>query len=286
MSTTRTPGITIAADGRFFIDKRHRGIRIGVRVGATNQEQAEQRLRAEMQQVDADLARRASARPTFADCAARYLTQSQNMRSIEAIRIHVRLLAQHIGHLAPHQVHDATLAPFISARIAEGASATTINRSLEVARTILHRAARSYRDECGHSWLDAVPPLIAMLPECARPPYPGCNVRRAAEAVPRSRAVGSDRPQLAEICVTDVTTKPRRPRRQLRSSQSDQLSSINILPLVAQLTAALQARASTARPSHKSVNRRETAAVPSLTAHCRRETPALRARLHLHPARG
>jgi len=172
MSTTRTPGITIAADGRFFIDKRHRGIRIGVRVGATNQEQAEQRLRAEMQQVDADLARRASTRPTFADCAARYLTQSQNMRSIEAIRIHVRLLAQHIGHLAPHQVHDATLAPFISARIAEGASATTINRSLEVARTILHRAARSYRDECGHSWLDAVPPLIAMLPECARPPYP------------------------------------------------------------------------------------------------------------------
>jgi hypothetical protein len=54
--------------------------------------------------------------------------------------------------------------------IADGASAT-INRSLEVARTILHRR-RSYRDECGHSWLDAVPPLIAMLPECARPPYP------------------------------------------------------------------------------------------------------------------
>ena len=47
MGATRTPGITIGADGRFFIDKRHRGIRIGVRVGATNQEQAEQRLRTE-----------------------------------------------------------------------------------------------------------------------------------------------------------------------------------------------------------------------------------------------
>jgi len=66
MGATRTPGITIGADGRFFIDKRHRGIRIGVRVGATNQEQAEQRLRTEMQQVDIDLARRAYARPTFA----------------------------------------------------------------------------------------------------------------------------------------------------------------------------------------------------------------------------
>ena len=51
MSATRTPGITVGADGRFFIDKRHRGIRIGMRVGSTNQEQAEQRLRTEMQQT-------------------------------------------------------------------------------------------------------------------------------------------------------------------------------------------------------------------------------------------
>ena len=101
MGVTRTPGITIGADGRFLIDKRHRGIRIGVRVGAANQEQAEQRLRTQMQQIDSDLARRAYARATFADCAARYLTQSQNMRSIEAIRIHVRLLVRHVGHLEP-----------------------------------------------------------------------------------------------------------------------------------------------------------------------------------------
>jgi hypothetical protein len=44
MAATRTPGITIAADGRFFIDKRHRGVRIGMRVGPATQEQAEQRL--------------------------------------------------------------------------------------------------------------------------------------------------------------------------------------------------------------------------------------------------
>src|ERR1700687_1729942 len=62
MGATRTPGITIGADGRSFIDKRHRGIRIGVRVGATNQKQAEQRLRTEMQQVDIDLAGRAYTR--------------------------------------------------------------------------------------------------------------------------------------------------------------------------------------------------------------------------------
>ena len=54
MTTTRTPGITIGADGRFFIDKRYRGIRIGMRVGASSIEQAESRLRAQMRDVDVD----------------------------------------------------------------------------------------------------------------------------------------------------------------------------------------------------------------------------------------
>jgi len=69
-------------------------------------------------------------------------------------------------------VHDATLAPFIASRIAAGASATTINRSLEVVRAILNRAARSYRDADGTPWLTGVPPLITMLPESRRAPYP------------------------------------------------------------------------------------------------------------------
>ncbi|HEV8694912.1 MAG TPA: hypothetical protein VGQ93_12135 [Lysobacter sp.] len=102
MAATRTPGITMGADGRFFIDKRYRGIRIGMRVGPVTQEQAEQRLRREMAQVDLSLARQAHRRPTFAECAQRYLAQSQDMRSLEAIRIHVQLLVEHIGHLEPH----------------------------------------------------------------------------------------------------------------------------------------------------------------------------------------
>jgi integrase len=69
-------------------------------------------------------------------------------------------------------VHDQTLEPFIQARLAAGASATTINRSLEVMRTILNRAARSYRDPDGRPWLEGLPPLITMLPENPRSPYP------------------------------------------------------------------------------------------------------------------
>jgi hypothetical protein len=41
MTATRTPGITVGVDGHRLIDKRHRGIRIGMRIGAISQEQAE-----------------------------------------------------------------------------------------------------------------------------------------------------------------------------------------------------------------------------------------------------
>ena len=60
----------------------------------------------------------------------------------------------------------------MKARLAAGASSTTINRSLEVVRTILNRAARSYRDPDGRPWPEGLPPLITMLPENPRSPYP------------------------------------------------------------------------------------------------------------------
>ena len=172
MATTRTPGITVLADGRLFIDKRHLGVRIGLRVGAVTQEQAEERLRVEMARIEYERERKAHAHPTFTDCAARYVAQSRTKRSIDVIKWHVQLLARYIGSLEPRQVHDATLEPFIKDRLGQGASATTINRTLEVVRTILNRAARSYRDADGRPWLDAMPPSITMLAENPRLPYP------------------------------------------------------------------------------------------------------------------
>jgi len=172
MATTRTPGITTDAEGNFFIDKYHHGTRICLRLGMTTIEQAELRLRREVAHADMERERRAHVRPLFRDCAARYLAQRHERRSLATMQIHVRLLLPHIGILEPHQVHDATLASFIASRVAAGASATTINRSLEVVRAILNRAARSYRDADGTPWLTGVPPLITMLPESRRPPYP------------------------------------------------------------------------------------------------------------------
>ena len=120
MDTTRTPGITVLADGRRFIDKRYLGIRIGLRVGAINQEQAEERLHIEIARVQGDLARKAHARPTFTDCAARYVAQSRSKRSIDTIKGHVTLLQSYLGYLEPRQIHDTTLEPFVKARLAGG----------------------------------------------------------------------------------------------------------------------------------------------------------------------
>jgi integrase len=122
--------------------------------------------------MECDVARKAHGRLTFTDCAARYVAQSCGKRSIDVIKWHVTLLQSYIGDLEPQQVQDQTLEPFVKARLAAGASATTINRSLEVVRTILNRAARSYRDTDGRPWLEALPPLITMLPENPRSSYP------------------------------------------------------------------------------------------------------------------
>lgn len=172
MARTRTAGITIDGAGRRALNKEHRGIRIFVRLGELGQEAAEERLKDEIQRIDIELERLAHARPLFSDCATRYLFQSRKKRSFEDLAWHVRLLIRHLGHLEPHKIHDGTLEPFISSRLADGVSGTTINRSLEVVRTILNRSARAYRDGDGRPWLEAVPPLIARQPESPRPPCP------------------------------------------------------------------------------------------------------------------
>lgn len=172
MAKTRTPGITVAADGRRMLDKMYRGVRIVARVGSISQCKAERWLRAEIHRIDVSLERNTYSRVRFADCSARYLAESRFKRSAKVIEWHVELLNAHIGQLEIDRVHDGTLAPFVAARLAAGVSTTTINRSLEIVRTILNRAARVYRDEDGRPRLNTLPPLISMLPETPRQPYP------------------------------------------------------------------------------------------------------------------
>jgi hypothetical protein len=137
-----------------------------------SQEEAEHRVAQEIERIDWQLERQAHARPLFSDCAKRFLLESKYKRSASEIAWHIRMLLRHVGDLEVRKVHDDTLRPFVEARLAEGVSETTVNRSLEVVRAILRRAARAYRDVDGTPLLEIAPPLITMLPENPRLPYP------------------------------------------------------------------------------------------------------------------
>ncbi|MDP3088517.1 MAG: tyrosine-type recombinase/integrase [Methylotenera sp.] len=108
----------------------------------------------------------------FAECAARYLKESQSKASIETIAIHIVTVIPFIGHLEVEKIHDGTLEEFKGSRILDGVTPTTINRALEVVRTILIRAAKVYRDDQGSPWLKQAPPSISMLEETPRVPHP------------------------------------------------------------------------------------------------------------------
>src|SRR5262245_6990441 len=172
MPATRTRGITVDRHGHRTINKEYRGERIFLRLGAITQEDAERRLLVEIDRLELTIEQRKHARPLFSDCAKRFLLESKCKHSAAAIAWHVRMLLYYVGDLEVRKVHDETLRPLIEARLSDGVTATTINRTLEVACAILQRAARAYRDEEGRPWLEFAPPLITMLRECPRPPHP------------------------------------------------------------------------------------------------------------------
>lgn len=68
-----------------------------------------------------------------------------------------------IGALPLQQIHDGTLAPYVSARLAAGRSHKTVNLALGVVRRILRLASSAWRDDSGATWLPQAP-QITMLP--------------------------------------------------------------------------------------------------------------------------
>lgn len=159
------------------VNKQYLGERIFQRLGAVSQDDAEAWLRRRQLEIDDERAKqlRAGADRLWADGAAKYLMEcrQRGVRSLETIGYHVKILLPYIGKLPMGEVCNDSLETFKSERIDEdGAKNSTVNRSLEVVRTVMNRAARVWRDN-GRPWLPS-PPLIEMLDEDAqrRPPYP------------------------------------------------------------------------------------------------------------------
>lgn len=172
MAKTRTSGIILNKDGTRIINKIYKGESIYHRLGRVSQEEAEQRLKEEIAVRDSTRRRCGDDQALFAGCAARYLIESQSKRSAKLLAYHIELLLPFIGTLPIDNIHDGTLEEFKDARRMDGVSATTINRSLEIVRTVLNRSARAWRDESGKPLLLTAPPLIAMETENRRPPHP------------------------------------------------------------------------------------------------------------------
>lgn len=172
---TRTKGIRLEGTER-IIDKQYQGERIFQRLGTVSQDTAETWLRERQGQLDSQRKEqlRAGADRLWADGAAKYLIEckQRQVRTLELIGYHVRILLPYIGSMTMRNVCNEAMELFKEERAEDGIKNATINRSLEVVRTVMNRAARVWRDN-GQPWLQTAP-LIEMLDETLQrqPPYP------------------------------------------------------------------------------------------------------------------
>ncbi len=196
---TRTQGIQLLGTGERRVDKHYRGERVFERLGTVSQDEAEAWLRRRQAAIDArhDIEARQGADQLFRAAAGKYLLElkaASDVRTLEGICGHVLLLNQWVGNVPLQRVCNDTFETFKADRLAgrthDGASArqvkpATVNRSLEVARTVLNRAARVWRTQDGQPWIGAAP-LIEMLDEATtqRKPYP-LSWAQQAELLPR-----------------------------------------------------------------------------------------------------
>lgn len=183
---TRTRGIHIASDGERIVDKKYRGRRIFERLGRVTQDEAEAWLRQRQADIDAqhEVELREGDERLFAAAAQKYLIECEQrkVRTLNMIGYHVTLLLPYVGSLPMREVCNDSFESFKAERVEEGVKPTTVNRTLEVARTICNRAARVWRTN-GGPWLSSAP-LIEMLEERPRLPRP-ITWAEQAELMPR-----------------------------------------------------------------------------------------------------
>lgn len=164
---TRTRGIQADPDGSRTLNQVYKGHRIFERLGKVSQAEAEAELSRRRADIEAQELR-AGAERVWADGARKYLIECQQrgVRTLDLIAYHVDLLLPYIGDKPMFEVCTESLEEFVNDRLDDGVKNATVNRSLEVVRTVMNRAARVWRDR-GKPWV-TVAPLIEMLDENAQ----------------------------------------------------------------------------------------------------------------------
>lgn len=176
MGRSRTSGIVTDAGGNRIINKVHQGVRIYARLGRVTLAAAEDHLRKRIAEIEKEEERESAARRTFGKACVRYLTEKAAKRSIDTDAYHIGLIEPWLGRLELVAIHNETpeLVAFKEHRLGvDKVSPTTVKRTLEVVRHILHLAARKWRTEDNQPWLPIAPPLLEMPKNPhARAPYP------------------------------------------------------------------------------------------------------------------
>ena len=133
----KTAGIYPGEEGTWQIDKWWRGTRFRQR-GFSSFAEAEGWLIKQLEVKRAVVVHGERPARSFERAAAHYLLASQDKPSIVTETYLLQSLMPHIGTLQLHQIHDATLAPYVRARLGAGRKHKTINLALGLVRHILN----------------------------------------------------------------------------------------------------------------------------------------------------
>jgi integrase len=155
-------GIYRDKQGNWWVDKVYRGTRLRHCFGQ-DLEEAQSWLIFELEQLRKAHLFGVRAKRTFNEAAAKYLLDHQDKVSIGNDIYLLETLMPYIGQCTLDQIHDGTLASYVQDRKGKGLANKTVNLGLALVRRILNLAARSWRDETGHTWLET-PPLLTLLP--------------------------------------------------------------------------------------------------------------------------
>lgn len=171
MARTRTSGITVDADGGRVICKQVLGSTIYHRIGQVSQEEAEAWLAGAIERKKLERTRGTRPRVTFREGGIRYLTENAGLASIDEAAWHLELLDPWVGGLPLDEICDEALQPFVDHRL-QSVTRTTVNRSLELARSICNLAARKWRHPNRMTWLETAPLISIEKDKDARRAYP------------------------------------------------------------------------------------------------------------------
>ena len=137
------------------------GKRVRRSTGTTSKEAAQEyhdRLKAEIWKTQ-KLGRK--PRRTWEQAAVRWLKEKAHKASLDADRMHLRWLDGHLRGKHLEAITREVLDRLIETRLSEGVSNATVNRTMEVVRSILRKAANEW------DWIDRAP-AVRMLPEPKR----------------------------------------------------------------------------------------------------------------------